>query len=309
MHATLCTLFEGNYHFGVAALSNSLVAAGYSGELCVGYRGALPPWVLDSPSFDSAHGVYQVNQGFRLKFILLETELHFTYYKPVFIRDIFKKYAPDSDIVAYIDPDIVTKCDWVSLQGWFAGGIALVEDVNFYFPSRHPKRMMWIDFFSNYGIKVLRQCDRYYNAGFISIRREDMAFLDLWSKLCDLVLTYNNGLKNIKTKSALDLFHSADQDALNFALMASEVTLNTMGSEGMDFLPGGNYFSHAIGTPKPWHGGHIRSALLGHRPSMADKCYYRFSNHPISVYTNATLIRRRIALAIASAIGRVYSSN
>ena len=41
MNISFCTLFEGNYHFGVAALSNSLIAAGYAGTLWVGYRGAL----------------------------------------------------------------------------------------------------------------------------------------------------------------------------------------------------------------------------------------------------------------------------
>jgi hypothetical protein len=48
MKISLCTLFERNYHFGVAALSNSLIASGYSGDLWVGYRGALPGWITES---------------------------------------------------------------------------------------------------------------------------------------------------------------------------------------------------------------------------------------------------------------------
>ena len=55
MNITLCTLFEGNYHFGVAALSNSLIAAGYAGDLWVGYRGALPGWIVDSPGYRPRH--------------------------------------------------------------------------------------------------------------------------------------------------------------------------------------------------------------------------------------------------------------
>lgn len=33
MRITICTLFEDHYHYGVAGLTNSLVAAGYHGTV------------------------------------------------------------------------------------------------------------------------------------------------------------------------------------------------------------------------------------------------------------------------------------
>ena len=304
--ATLCTLFEGHYHYGVAALANSLVAAGFEGDLCVGYRGPLADWITRHADYSAATAQLRVGERLRLRFIHLDTQVFFTYYKAAFMRQVLDVHSPDADVVAYIDPDIVLKCGWADIAAWFDGGIALVEDVNWNLPSRHPKRLMWRDWFAGHGAVQRRELDRYYNAGFIGVPREHADFLTLLGWMCDLVLSYNAGLKHIKSGNAPDIFHSTDQDALNFALSAHEAPLNTAGSEAMDFASGGYYFSHAIGSPKPWLGGHLRSALRGLPPSSATKAYYRFANQPLQLYPHWHLVLRRLSLSLASAIGRVY---
>jgi hypothetical protein len=306
MTITLCTLFEGNYHFGVAALTNSLVASGFSGELCVGYRGALPSWIVDAAGFDRASGQLQVSPALRLRMIEVDTPLHFTYYKPTFLREIFERHAPESTLVAYLDPDIVLRCDWPSFTAWFSDdAISLVEDVNPNFPARHPKRLQWNRFFEPHGMSARRTLERYYNAGFIAVPRGQIGFLELWERLCSLVVEYN-GPRKLKAGDATALFHSTDQDALNFALSVCEAPLNTAGPEAMDFLPGGYYLSHAIGPVKPWHGKHIRQALRGRPPSLASRAYYRFANGPVRVYARGELVRRKLAIQVAAVIGRVY---
>lgn len=310
MNITLCTLFEGNYHFGVAALSNSLIAAGYEGELWVGYRGALPGWIVDSPDFDPASGRLPAGSRLTLCMVALDTPLHFTYYKPIFVRDVLERHAPDAGYVAYIDPDIVMKCDWPTFTGWFTDdGISVIEDVNGALPARHPKRLQWKRYFDQHGIPSRRGLDRYYNAGFIALARRQIGFLDLWRQVCDLVIAYNAGSKDLKVGGPEALFYSTDQDALNFTLTACETPMNTAGPEAMDFAPGGYYLSHAVGQFKPWQAGHIRHAIRGKPPTPASKSYFRFANAPIRVYSDSEFAKRQLFLRIASAIGRIYRRN
>ncbi|MGF6526526.1 hypothetical protein [Variovorax sp. PvP013] len=307
MNISLCTLFEGNYHFGVAALANSLVASGYAGTLWVGYRGALPSWIEGSPDFDKATKRLQVTPSFRLQMLLIETDLHFTYYKPTFLRDMLTKHEPQADAVAYIDPDIVVKCDWSAFSGWFSeDSIGLVEDVGSVFPARHPKRLQWAAYFATQGVRQVRPLDRYYNAGFMAISRANLDFLDLWARLCLMVVAYNKSAKQLKSGGASALFHSTDQDAMNFALTASEAPLITSGPEAMDFAYGGFYLSHAIGTAKPWHGRHIQRALGGVPPSPSFKAYFQFAGGPIQAHSPRNLAWQRLCLRVAAAFGRVY---
>src|ERR1039457_462980 len=81
----ICTLFEGDYHFGLAAFVNSLVRAGYAGTLWAGYRGALPPWLYQLKRLEDRDCEYMVDDQIRLVFLRVETDMHLTNYKPQFM--------------------------------------------------------------------------------------------------------------------------------------------------------------------------------------------------------------------------------
>jgi hypothetical protein len=305
MKITLCTLFEGHYHYGVAALANSLASAGYEGTLWVGHRGGLPAWIAGRRDRD---GCVQVTAGLTLRTVALDPPMSLNYHKPVFMREILETHEPDSDAVVYLDPDVVVKCPWTTIEGWLApGGIALVEDIDWCLPARHPKRERWREFFAARGETQRRALERYYNSGFVAVPRGQLDVLRTWQRVCELIVAeIGVELRQRKRGAPDDLFHSTDEDALNFALSTCHAPLNTCGPEAMDFAPGGNRFSHAVGAAKPWEGRHLRSALRGSPPSLACGWYYRFANGPLRPFSNLVLARRRLSMTLATALGRVY---
>jgi hypothetical protein len=153
---------------------------------------------------------------------------------------------------------------------------------------------------------VQRPLDRYYNAGFLGLSRDDAAFLAVWQRVIHAVETHLGNLGSLKVGDANSLFHSADQDALNLALMVSSVRINGSGPECMDFAPGGYLLSHAIGPAKPWRGKYLRLALLGHPPGPAHKAFLQHADSPISVFRGLRLPLLRASAAVGSLIGRIY---
>jgi len=310
MNIAVCTLFEGNYHIGVAALANSLHASGFRGTLWAGHRGLRPPWAAGASSVS-------ISENFRVVFVSVQTQEHLTNFKPAFLQQVLGTFAPDADAVAYFDPDIVVKCRWESVfPHWLDGGIALVEDVNASMPARHPQRLAWTRWLSAHNFAPApasapasaRALDRYYNAGFVGVPRAHLAFLSLWENI--LKLARDDGSADtgrLKNGDATNLFHSADQDALNIALMlAADTPINAAGPDAMDFTAGGHHLSHAAGVPKPWQGGHFVRALRGYPPSQAAKNFLRHTERPIAIFSAAQRRHRRAVIALAAFVGRFY---
>ena len=166
------TLVEGNYLKGATVLFNSLVRNGFDGIFVVGYRkltcSSLPLFNLIA------------NGSSHIKFVELKTDLHFTNFKPQFMLHLLECDAACSSI-SYIDPDIVVNgpTDWI--VSWAEGGPAVCGDVNWWMPVNHPTRRQWI---LRTGLRVHHQLDLYFNGGFVSVRREDRDFLNLWNEIC-----------------------------------------------------------------------------------------------------------------------------
>ena len=215
-----------------------------------------------------------------------------------------ERSPPNHEAVFYFDPDIVVKAPWEVIARWARGGVALVEDINGYMPAHHPYRLAWTDFLKAHGMHVVRELDHYYNAGFIGVPHEAEGLLDRWAEINELALAQSQGkLKNDKPHA---LFHSADQDALNLALMTTYAPVNGAGPEAMDFTPGGHLLSHAVGGSKPWRAGFLRDSLRGRPPSRAARAFYDHVTAPVRIFSSAELWRRRFSLQCAAALGRVY---
>ena len=309
MKIALCTLFEGHYHYGVAALVNSLVSAGYEGTVWVGYRGLLPAWIVDRDGFDPLEGKLQVTPKVAIRTIELDPPVSLNYYKPTLMREILELHDPGADVVSYLDPDMVVKCEWSAMETWLSkDGIALVEDANWDMPAGHPKRDQWRHFFAAHGEVSLRQFNRYYNAGFVGVSREQTTFLRIWERIDAVVASHSrSGMRQRKSGTPDSLFHSTDEDALNFSLTLCLTFVNAAGPEAMDFIPGGNRLSHAVGDAKPWQGRHVRRALVGKAPSVASPWFYRFADGPLTPFSQAMLLRRRLSMILATALGRVWT--
>src|SRR6187431_2813195 len=171
MPLAVCTLFEGNYHHGVAALCNSLYTNGYRGIVYAGYRGDLPPWSdtaksFDSPESNSNHSdikVFHAADGLDVYFIKLEVGSHLAHHKPEFMLQLLEGLAKNMTGIVYFDPDIVVKCNWTFFNNWMQNGVGIVQEINGnIMPIHHPTRFLWRHVADVAGEKVINPVQYYY---------------------------------------------------------------------------------------------------------------------------------------------------
>jgi hypothetical protein len=305
MRTVVCTLFEGHYQVGLAALLNSLVKCGFSGAVVAGYRGALPEWA--SPYLVAADNCveFKLTNDITVHFVKVETQAHLTNFKPDFMLEIWDRRFAEADALFYFDPDITIQCKWQFFEKWIQAGVALCMDVNGDLSENHPLRWDWKDYFSKVGIDLKVPRNVYFNGGFIGLERRHRDFLEMWRDLQNLAWPATEGAERWQIGERTFMFFRTDQDLLNVTTMLTTLPISWIGKDGMDLEPGGYIMSHALGSPKPWEKSMLWRALAqGQFPSRADKRFFSNVDAPIVPFPPFRAALKKLDLAAASALGR-----
>ena len=316
--SVVCTLFEGHYHYGVAALTNSLYAAGYRGVIFAGYRGDLPPWTskaIDNLALGKGGKTLMIRKDLQLHFIPLTTKYHLTNYKPDFMIRLLQGPAKGTSNIFYFDPDIVISAPWNYFDEWVECGVALCEDVNSPLPQYHPRRAAWRSYYELKGIVLSFKDSTYANGGYIGLCRRDEGFLQIWKMIQEEMAPAIGGLSRSalngkslqpKMKGPFSPFGKTDQDALNAAVEAWTGQVSFVGQEGMAIKPGVAVMPHALGRPKPWQWRPLLQAMGGRPPRIVDREYWKNALGIVRAHPSHVVHQKLIVLRIASLIGRFY---
>ncbi|PXA04221.1 hypothetical protein DDZ13_06685 [Coraliomargarita sinensis] len=317
-HDVICTLFEGDYHYGVAALVNSLSAKGYKGKVLAGYKGAPPPWFQSDREarIGELNTVYTTQGDFELHFVKLDTDYHLTNYKPDFMLMVARS-IPDWNTIFYFDPDIVIVRKWQYFRDWALAGVCLCEDVNSPVYEHNPKRSGWRSYFSKYGIELKFKSPVYVNGGCVGITKENINFLEEWIEIQLAMSDAIGGLsvsdlglpKSTAPRLAYDvtqIFKLTDQDALNATLEYTRSTCSILGPEGMSFKHGSNWMTHAVGGKKPWRKNFLLDMFKAKPPTRADKSFWSSLSVGIQPTSHSRLVLKKVTVALAAFVGRFY---
>jgi len=302
----IITFFERDHNLGVATLANSLKRSGFKGLLRVGYRGHLPKWISQLKHVTGNE--FMIADGFSISFVLLNTDMHFGYYKPYFLRDTINEYNLVEKI-CYFDPDIVVITKWDYISSWMEAGVALCLDNCFpVVPSNHPWREEWKKF-ANVSPALESNISHYVNSGFIGLNVLDVSILDRWILLTDKYRAVGGNL-TIFEKDGYRAF-KGDQDLLNAVITTSaDIKFSIIGIEGMGFNYPAYLMVHAAEIIKPWEANFIKQLFLqGIKPSIGAKYYFQYCDYPIVVYPKIKLAFKKMSIKFASVIGGILGRN
>ena len=321
MNSAICTVFEGNYHYGVATLSNSLFKVGFRGTIYVGYRGKLPKWVLNGEKETVGKWkeaiVLRPADGFELIFLKLTTTYSLTNYKPDFMLELWEGPAIDADSLFYFDPDIVVVDSWKSFEQWVNCGIAVCEDINSPLQEFHPRREGWREYYRKHNIELQFKNQIYVNGGFVGLQKKNISFVRLWVQIQEIMAPLIGGLENsiflnqtyhstVLKLEGFQIFDKSDQDALNATIEAYNGTISYFGKDGMGFIPGESIMLHALGSNKPWQINYFLSFFKGKTPRKEDVAYWKNTKTPILAHSKAETKRKKTTIKISKLLGRFY---
>jgi hypothetical protein len=303
----VCTVAEGCYFNGVAALANSLVRAGFEGSIVVGYRGSKPLWADSLKIRDQASHFYEISSGVHLDFVELDGTWHLANLKAHLINQIFERNA-DVDLVYYFDTDIFIKQAWSTLAGWARSGVVLVLDMaDTYMSPHHVYRRAWQDLSAKQSLKS-RDFSGYVNSGCVGVSRAFAEFPRVWSLLMEELEREGADMQKFKNWAGRLEFARMDQDVLNATIMATDAPIALLGYEAMGLFPwSGEVMPHAVHYQKPWVRNYIFDALRGFPPNRTYRDYWKFVDGPIRPFGEFELKRKKAAVKIARLIGLFHT--
>lgn len=300
----VCTLFEGDFHIGVAVLINSIVRGGFKGLFWIGCRGQLPAWTAPLRRRDD--GLFEVGDAL-LGFETIDNARHFGQFKPEFLASIFDRGIARR-YLWYFDPDITVRCNWSFYEMWVRHGVAICQEhVMGLMPSLHPLRAEWMRLAQEAGwAEPARQQERYYNSGFVGLEVANRGFLDTWKAAIRLANSNGVTVNQFQKGNRLQTFYTVDQDTLNIATMYAKEPISAIGPEGMGFIPGGYTMFHSVGRAKAWRKKFLRSWLRGVPPTPGEKHFLLNADGPLHPYSAGALRSLRMRASIAAFLGRFY---
>lgn len=303
----VCTLAERHYFYGVAALVNSLVRAGFEGTVVVGFRGERPNW-LGELAHDLVLDTYTVSPSVRLQLVEVAGSWHLANCKPRFMRDVlFKKYA-EADLVYFFDTDIVITHSWSSFAGWARDGVVMVLDpADSYMSPHHVYRRGWQDLASKQN-RACREFTGYVNSGCVGISRAHADFGSVWCGLMEELEREGTDMGKMKNSKNKLEFMRMDQDVLNATVMATDTPIALLGPEAMGMFPWvGTVMPHAMFGRKPWQRNYIFDALRGFPPGRVHRAYWEFMDGPIRPFSEIALFSKRAQFAVGHLISLMHS--
>ena len=237
-NTAICTLFEGDYHFGLAVFVNSLVQSGYRGTVWAGYRGPLPPWLNQLSQVDAQRNEYVVADCVRMVFVPLKVDWHFTNFKPQFMLDLLAGPARKSQYLWYFDPDIFLRCNWSFFTKWQRYGIALCEEiVNYNLRENSPIRMQWMDVGAAMGLAGPRLLSQYFSGGMVGVGAAHAAFLELWKRILEQAAAMGYDLYDIQAWNARYAFQCNRSGRVEHGSDVYQLSLDHHGSGSHGLYP------------------------------------------------------------------------